>query len=318
MVYGADIKQLHPWLGDGYSGFSVVDARNAMYLGDAIEVLHSFGGWQLHDNYFGRPGDTDIGDREGLQRARAIQHQPRPAPVASAGVLGPGSGSHLERSSGCSTTWTSTPRRAPTRRSTSVKKLKFGAEMTYLPLDWFGVGFRGDVVQPNLDNSATNFSVFSPRLIFRTAFVTHEQIMIQYSRYFVGARASAGMFPYNTQAGAGRLHGRRQECGADRRDHLVLNDRRHEDDDEDSSETSGGNVVDGLARARRLHQAAAGIGPGSGARIGGVDWRRRDGGARRRPGRAGPGRRLRPLRRRPRWRARRSATPGSRSARPRA
>ena len=37
----------------------VVDARNAMYLGDAIEVLHSFGGWQLHDNYFGRPGDTD-------------------------------------------------------------------------------------------------------------------------------------------------------------------------------------------------------------------------------------------------------------------
>ena len=34
-----------------------------------------------------------------------------------------------------------------------MNKLKFGAEMTYLPLDWFGVGFRFDAVQPNLDDS---------------------------------------------------------------------------------------------------------------------------------------------------------------------
>ena len=87
-----------------------------------------------------------------------------------------------------------------------IKKLKFGAEMTYIPLEWFGVGFRGDVVQPNMDNSDTNFSVFSPRLLFRTAFVTHEQIMIQYSRYFVGSGVR-GQFPYNIQPGAGQLQG---------------------------------------------------------------------------------------------------------------
>ena len=67
-----------------------------------------------------------------------------------------------------------------------------------------GAGFRFDSVQPDLDKSAQNFSVFSPRLIIRTAFVTHEQIMIQYSRYFTG-EAVRGMFPYNMQPGGGGL-----------------------------------------------------------------------------------------------------------------
>jgi hypothetical protein len=76
--------------------------------------------------------------------------------------------------------------------------------MTYLPLEWFGVGFRGDVVRPNLDDADQSFSVFSPRLIFRTAFVTHEQIMIQYSRYFTGSDVM-GQFPYNNQPGGGMI-----------------------------------------------------------------------------------------------------------------
>ena len=56
---GFDAKLLGGVLGDGYLGYSHLRAQNAIYLQDAIEVLHSFGGWQLHDNYFGAPGDTD-------------------------------------------------------------------------------------------------------------------------------------------------------------------------------------------------------------------------------------------------------------------
>src|SRR6185436_758685 len=59
-VSGADVKFLNGPYGDGYLGYSHLEATNAVYLADAIEVLHSFGGWQLHDNYFGRPGDTDL------------------------------------------------------------------------------------------------------------------------------------------------------------------------------------------------------------------------------------------------------------------
>ena len=56
---GADVKLLGGVLGDGYIGFSHLSATNALYLADAIEVLHSFGGWQLHDNYFGGLGGSE-------------------------------------------------------------------------------------------------------------------------------------------------------------------------------------------------------------------------------------------------------------------
>ena len=59
LVYGADAKLLGGVLGDGYLGYARLDARNAIYLPDAIETIHSFGGWQLHDNYFGAPGSID-------------------------------------------------------------------------------------------------------------------------------------------------------------------------------------------------------------------------------------------------------------------
>ena len=68
--------------------------------------------------------------------------------------------------------------------------------------------------------------MFSPRLIFRTTFVTHEQIMLQYSRYFYDAsRPCAAQFPYNTQPGAGGLAGTDKNAFADRRHHLVLETR---------------------------------------------------------------------------------------------
>src|SRR5580698_11509528 len=55
-IGGFDAKLLGGVLGDGYLGYSHLQAQNGLYLADAIEVLHSFGGWQLHDNYFGPPG----------------------------------------------------------------------------------------------------------------------------------------------------------------------------------------------------------------------------------------------------------------------
>ena len=119
MIYGFDVKQLHPWIGDGYAGFSVIDARNAIYLGDAIEVLHSFGGWQLHDNYFGAPGDVDTVTGKIYSVARSSTAS------ASASCCG------IRRRSGvrartssrpcsvCTTTRPPTSRRAPTRCSTA-------------------------------------------------------------------------------------------------------------------------------------------------------------------------------------------------------
>ena len=87
-IYGADIKLLGGVLGDGYLGYSHLSATNALYLADAIEVLHSFGGWQLHDNYFGPPGGRRPGDGDDRQRGVAVQLQLRAAVSLPAGVLG--------------------------------------------------------------------------------------------------------------------------------------------------------------------------------------------------------------------------------------
>jgi hypothetical protein len=37
--------------------------------------------------------------------------------------------------------------------------------------------------------AAKSFGVLSPRVVFKTAFVTHEAVTLQYSRYFLGSRA---------------------------------------------------------------------------------------------------------------------------------
>src|SRR5205814_10525260 len=101
-----------------------------------------------------------------------------------------------------------------------LNKFKWGTEWTYTPLPWLGLGGRFDVVNPNTSISGESFSVISPRIIFRTAFVTHEQVMIQYSRYFYGSDYAPGLppsgtttpgimsgsqFPYNSQPGASLL-----------------------------------------------------------------------------------------------------------------
>jgi hypothetical protein len=201
-VYGADAKLLGGVLGDGYIGYSRLDATNALYMPDAIEVLHSFGGWQLQDNYFGQPGGTF--PVQGTIDSVLFQYS------FSFGQLfwypnafwgqGPdliatifGMYNHVDRTSGMVTPQT-------------LDKLKGGAEITYLALDWFGLGGRFDRVMPNLDNSDLDFMVLSPRLIFKTAFVTHEQILVQYSRYWYSTPAAGrGMFPYNLQPGGGGI-----------------------------------------------------------------------------------------------------------------
>jgi hypothetical protein len=80
-------------------------------------------------------------------------------------------------------------------------KLKFGGKVTYSPLSWLAAAVRFDRVIPNLNTDPAidpsvngaihspkgigqNFSVVSTRLTFRTSFVAHETVDLQYSRYF--------------------------------------------------------------------------------------------------------------------------------------
>jgi len=76
-----------------------------------------------------------------------------------------------------------------------TKKLKFGGDIAYTPLANLGFGFRYDMVEPDLDaafgGSQENFQVFTPRIVIKTAFLTHEAITFQYQRYILGQQAYA-------------------------------------------------------------------------------------------------------------------------------
>ena len=212
-IWGFDAKLLGGVLGDGYIGYAHLDAKNSEYLGDAIETIHSFGGWQLHDNYFGPPGVFGAqSPSTGKIDTILFQH------VFSFGQLFRypqafwGDGPDLIASVfGMFNKVSGTP--IP---NYNHSRLKAGAEVTYVPFSWLGVGGRFDVVDPNLDDSTQNFSVFSPRIILRSSFVTHEQILIQYSRYFYGTNAAVSQFPYNGGGTDYPHNGAGQAIGADK------------------------------------------------------------------------------------------------------
>jgi hypothetical protein len=162
-------------------------------------VLYARFGWQLHDNYFGAPGVAQHATgkidsvlfQHVISLGRLLRY-PRPFRGDGPDLIASGFAMY-NRVSGA------------IEPNANHARLKAGAELTYLPLPWLGIGGRFDAVAPNLDDATQSFSIVSPRLVVRSAFVTHEQLVIQYSRYFYGANAAHGPFPYNDQEHATNL-----------------------------------------------------------------------------------------------------------------
>ena len=73
----------------------------------------------------------------------------------------------------------------------ATKKLKYGGEVIYTPISWFYLGLRGDRVMPSSKDTSQSFSVMSPKLLFHSRFITHEQMSIVYSKYFYGQNPPA-------------------------------------------------------------------------------------------------------------------------------
>jgi len=202
LILGGEAKWLSTPAGDGYLGYVHLDARNADYLAGAIDVLHSAEGWQLHDNFFGAPGAIE----RATGKIDAVLFQD----VLSVGRLLRGASltdDAPDLTVALFAMWNRVS--GAVNPAFDHDKLKAGAELTYLPLPWLGLGGRFDLVAPNLDDTTQSFSVASPRILLRTTFVTHEQILLQYSRYLYGANAAHGPFPYGNQMFA-------QNLGADR------------------------------------------------------------------------------------------------------
>ncbi|HTQ05302.1 MAG TPA: hypothetical protein VMI54_15670 [Polyangiaceae bacterium] len=73
----------------------------------------------------------------------------------------------------------------------AVTKTKFGADLQVQLLPWLTPAVRFDRVMPNNHLPEENFSVLSPRVSFKSEWVSHERITIGYSRYFYDQRECA-------------------------------------------------------------------------------------------------------------------------------
>ena len=176
--------------GEFYAGYSHVSAQNAGAVGPGIEVIHSLGGGGhqtgngLIDNYLGpctgcAPADVGTGSVDTVELAYdysfGLLYRKLRDPKAS--FWGDG----VDVTLGLFGMYSAVSSKDST--ADGVKKLKYGADLVFNPLPWFGIGARADVVQPTSKAASDSFWVVSPKLLFRTKFITHEEITAQYSHY---------------------------------------------------------------------------------------------------------------------------------------
>lgn len=173
-VMGGEVKLSGGVYGDGYLGYSHIDARNINALAESLEVVHSKGGPSFKEVYFGRTynghtgvysgpqNETGTVDNISLQYAFSLGQYAR----YPEDFWGDGTDLVLTVFGLLSIVDSKAPpisiALAPTNPALgnvahdwnmSTKKLKFGADAIYTPLSWIGVGARLDVVQPDLDSA---------------------------------------------------------------------------------------------------------------------------------------------------------------------
>jgi hypothetical protein len=199
-VSGADIRVTNTPAGDLYFGFSHIGASNATTVSEAIEVLHSGGGGEfdlgVKGNYLDGPTASSKGN--GSVNTLLLQYDFSLANLL-ANLKTPktsywGDGPDLAASFFLMYNAVS----SDDKDMDGVKKIKYGVDLLGTPLKWLGLGVRIDRVQPNSRVSEQSFGILSPRLVFRTAFLTHEEVTLQYSRYMYNQRecsAKAGADP---------------------------------------------------------------------------------------------------------------------------
>ncbi len=190
-IYGGEVHVDGPVIGNAYLGYSHAKASNIMSLADGVQVLHGANGYGFAVNYFGplanpqaplTPPRNDSGSVDTLLGQYLIHF----APLVGGITRGPdaalalyGMLNHVK---------------APTFKT---DKIKLGAELQVSPIRYISLGGRFDRVLPDgSNNTSVGYSAVSPRVIVHTNFLSREYVVIDYTRFFLGANARASA-PYN-------------------------------------------------------------------------------------------------------------------------
>jgi hypothetical protein len=186
-ILAADLRLSLSRFGHFYAAYAHTKASNAASVGRVVEVLNAKGGAGLEDNYFGSAtasGSTNngtgklstFGAEYSLSLGRLVSYPVQFTPDGPDALI--------------SLFGIYTKVESPDPRFDGIKKYKFGGEATYGFLPWLAVSGRYDRVTPNADDPTYSFAVMSPRLIFRTGWTSHDQVVLQYSHWFNGSHTS--------------------------------------------------------------------------------------------------------------------------------
>ena len=186
-VYGADLRlNMDAW-GEFFVGYSLVWAKYASTVDAAIEVAHAGGGGFFSSGVTGiylNERGNNAGTMQGNGHVHNIQAQ---YDFSLSTIIGPEvfGNTTLDGSLFGMFNMVSSQDDA---QADGVKKLKFGADLEFAPLSWFAVGFRADHLRPNNTIKEQNFSILSPRLVFRSDFASHEEISLLFHHYIYAHR----------------------------------------------------------------------------------------------------------------------------------
>jgi hypothetical protein len=213
-VAGLDARFDFGAAGYFYGAYSHVGMKDAITVGRAIEVIHASGGGEfglgMVDNYLG-PSCVSVGG--------VATHQYYP--VGNDGTCSMGNGSvdtllgqyelswanFSQLSSGGQKFWGDgqdaklvlygmyNKVKSDYAANDGIHKLKFGADLSAAILPWLTAAVRFDRLQPNSRVPEQSFAILSPRLVFKSKWVTREAITLQYSRYLYNQRTCAAGTP---------------------------------------------------------------------------------------------------------------------------
>jgi hypothetical protein len=177
-VLGADLRLSMGRFGHFYLAGVQSRAQNAGSVGGIIQVLNATGGAGLEANYFGRnSGGT------GTLFTVAAQYDLSIGRLLRYPNTFKGDGPDIVVSLFGMQTHVSSNDPA----YDNVTKRKYGIEGAYALLPWLAASVRVDRVEPDSRDGSQTFTVTSPRLIFRSNWQAHDQVVLQYSHWFDGS-----------------------------------------------------------------------------------------------------------------------------------
>lgn len=189
-VLGADFRMIDNYLGNFAVAASYADASYAALL-TGLNFFGAFNGDQMTRRYFGPQGGGTAkmlvtGAEYNVAWGRLLRYPVELSPN------GP------ELISSFFVNFASVDSKDPAYDGR--KFLKFGTELTWRALSWLTLSGRYDHVAPNSKDPLETFDVICPKLIFKSDWLSHEQVTLAYTRWFYGEHTHAE-FPQSFSRG---------------------------------------------------------------------------------------------------------------------